>query len=99
MDANSHTRRDHRIGIARAATSLFSQVHQDSFDIDGQSTLVARLARNRIGGAIYGRANYGLLIPFCYHRERNTVQHAANRSRESRLDMRDLQTRATSCNA
>jgi hypothetical protein len=39
-----------------------------------------------------------LLIPLCYHRERNTVQHSATQSRESRLNMRDLQTPAHPCN-
>jgi hypothetical protein len=32
------------------------------------------------------------------HRERNTVQHTASRSRESSLEMRDLQARAIPCN-
>src|SRR3712207_5046235 len=38
------------------------------------------------------------LIPLRYHRERNTVQRAASRSRESCLEIRDLQARAAPCN-
>jgi hypothetical protein len=36
-----------------------------------------------------------LLIPLCYHRERNTVQHWASRRKETGLDMRHLQSPAT----
>jgi hypothetical protein len=45
-------------------------------------TLVARLASNRIGGVIYGRANYGLLIP-------PRTQYGATRSKvEQRKPLR-----------
>ena len=65
MDANSHTRRDHRIGIARPLHHYSHRCIRTALTstVNHQSPLVARLARNRIGGAIYGPANYGLLIP------------------------------------
>ena len=37
------------------------------------------------------------LTPLCHHRERNMVQRAAMQSKESGLDMLDLQTPANLC--
>jgi hypothetical protein len=45
-----------------------------------------------------GEAAMPLLIPLRYHRERNTVQHAATRRKETPLEMQDLQACASPCN-
>src|SRR5215208_2497946 len=56
--------------------------------------VAGQIATIRVGS--YGA---GGLIPLWHHRERNTVQHRATQSRESPLDMRDLQPRANPCDA
>src|SRR5215208_6407385 len=50
-----------------------------------------------ISGARHTLATGAILTPLGHHRERNTVQHGANRGRENPLDMRYLQARGKLC--